>query len=427
MILAFSLLPTIGLVGLGLDYYRGISSKTRLDAAADSAALAAITTAQNYISANSQSQIDPGLTNNAIAAGTAQAKKVFPVNAAGTVLSVPVTPTVTLTRNLQTLTAKVTYSGSLPTAFGKMFGTNNLNIGGSSSSTLTMGKYIDFYLLLDVPGSMGLPTTSQGQAAMKANNHDLSQQHPEGCAFACHFPNNPPYQGYTVARQRGIQLRIDSVATAVKGLLDTAKNTQTLPNQYRVGIYPFINHAIQAAAITGASYSQAYSQITDNPSSPVIPTTFADSWLDQGQGTSAISSGGTHFENILGDLYNNYIANQQPIGNGSSPQSPKVFVFIVTDGADDNQVNSGNAPNPNFNGANPEIPNNWGIFNGTPYCAAAASVGVTISILNLPYVPIANPTNATFKAIADFLGVPIASLFEPRPWTGSDINDGPGA
>lgn len=391
IMLGLCLLPTIGLVGLGIDYWSGLSNKARLDAAADGAALAAINAAQAYYNANVQTQPDPAaLRNGAKAAGEAQGYKTFPVNAGAAVTRTSATPTVTVTPSGQTFTAKVTYTAKMPTAFGKMFGTTNLNVGGSSTSTLTMGKYIDFYLLLDVSGSMGLPTTSQGQATMTAYSKEDPQQHPEGCAFACHF--NGDSQSYAIARQHTVQLRIDSVAVAVKGLLDTAVNTQTLKDQYRVGIYPFINHAVEASMIAKSPFSQAYAQVTSNASSATIPTTFADTWLDQGNGSSAIGSGGTHFENILGDLYNKYMLNQQPIGDGSSPHSPKVFVFIVTDGAEDNRAYSGTAPNGSFVTANPQQPNNWGTYNGTPYCAAAASAGITISILYLPYVPIANPS-----------------------------------
>src|SRR5579872_6381080 len=81
MTFALMAVPLIAMVGLGVDYYKGLSDKARLDAAADAAALAAITTAESYVNNNSQSEADPTLTTNAIAAGVAQASKAFAANA----------------------------------------------------------------------------------------------------------------------------------------------------------------------------------------------------------------------------------------------------------------------------------------------------------------------------------------------------------
>ena len=158
IIFALSALPAIGMVGLGIDYYNGLSNKTRLDASADAAAIAAITTAQNYISTNASSQVDPTLTNNAIAAGVAQAQKVFPANAGRSLALASAVPHVTMSRTGQIITATVSYTGTVNTAFGKLFGVPTLSLAGRAGSSLTMGLYLDFYLALDMSGSMGLPT-----------------------------------------------------------------------------------------------------------------------------------------------------------------------------------------------------------------------------------------------------------------------------
>jgi hypothetical protein len=50
-----------------------------------------------------------------------------------------------------------------------------------------MGNYLDFYLLLDVSGSMGLATTTAGQTQLAAINPDNKNVYPGGCVFACHF------------------------------------------------------------------------------------------------------------------------------------------------------------------------------------------------------------------------------------------------
>ena len=155
MMFALMALPLVALMGLGIDYYKGLSDKSRLDAASDAASMAAISAAQQYISANSQTQTDPTLTNNAEAAGVAQARKAFMANAGTVELAAPTTPQISVTRSpgTQTLAATVTYAAQTPTSFGGIVGVNTLNIGGTSTASLTMGKYLDFYLLLDVSGS----------------------------------------------------------------------------------------------------------------------------------------------------------------------------------------------------------------------------------------------------------------------------------
>ncbi len=78
ILFGFSLIPLVGLVGLGVDYGMAMSTKTKLNAAADAAALAAVVTTKAYIAAN---PTDPNLNANAIAAGQRQAINSFNVNA----------------------------------------------------------------------------------------------------------------------------------------------------------------------------------------------------------------------------------------------------------------------------------------------------------------------------------------------------------
>ncbi len=73
-------MPLVGLLGLAVDYGMATNAKTRLNNAADAAALAAVVTAKAYIGAN------PGQTNvtqNGLAAGASQAVNAFNVNVGG--------------------------------------------------------------------------------------------------------------------------------------------------------------------------------------------------------------------------------------------------------------------------------------------------------------------------------------------------------
>ena len=359
ILFALCMIPMIGVIGLGIDYLSSLAHKARLDGAADAAAISGITAAQNYITAHQATQAEPGLTNDAKAAGNAQGKKTFALNAGSTLSVVPTTPNINVDRQGQTLTALVKYTTSSKASFGSMFGVKTISIGGAASSSLTMGSYLDFYLALDVSGSMGLPTNVADQTTLATANG--------GCQFACHF--NGQSQGLTIARKKNIKLRVDSVGTAVAHLVSTAKATQTLPQQYRVGAYPFIVDVMEAAPL---SY--------DLSGAAAVGNALGDTYLDQGMGfpgTQKMGSGGTHFENLLPDM--------QPFvkstGNGTSSASPKPFLFIVTDGADNSQTYDGK----NWHGgSNPMEPNNFG------YCDYAKQIGVTIAILYVPYLPINN-------------------------------------
>ena len=58
---------------------------------------------------------------------------------------------------------------------------------GSSPSNASLPLYLDFYLMLDVSGSMGLPSTNTEQTRLAAINPDNYRLYPNGCIFACHF------------------------------------------------------------------------------------------------------------------------------------------------------------------------------------------------------------------------------------------------
>jgi len=427
MILALSIIGLVGTAGLGVDYYNALAAKSRLDLASDAAALAAINAAQAYVAANSSTQSGTTLTNGAIAAGQAQGLKVFNSNAGSVATRTASTPTITVSNSGQTYNATVTYQGASKNSFGPIFGVQQTNLKGSSSSSLTMGKYLNFYLLLDVSGSMGLPATTAGQTQLMAISPDMNNVYPGGCQFACHFatpqcttnasPNNPVQcQGYSLAQANGIVLRAAAVGTAVQDLLTTAQKTMTITNQYQVGLYPFINQMGTLFAIssnltnaqTCAGFLGAFLDTGQSP--PPAPTSPAGwpgpctlPWSPSP--TPPYDNGGTQFENVLPEM-NAIIppaGGVLPVGNGSAASTPQPFVFLVTDGMEDIQYY-----NANYNPSNP-----WGgpsscpdgqsdtatqcvlAMNPSP-CTTLKNRGITISVLYIPYQPIADP-NSSFS------------------------------
>ena len=468
------IVPMFLLMGVGIDYYKELAYKSRLDSAADAAAIAAINTAQAYLTVNGTSA---ATIAQAKANGEAQAALVFYANAGteeSTAAAVPV-PYVNI--NGQLITATVTYSTTVNSHFGGLTHTisnQTMTVNGNAASSLTMSTYLDFYLLLDVSGSMSFPTDQPDQVTLQnyAKTHygDQLKNYPNGCTFACHGQSSDPAGvagampsfcnipgnagagfcgavGYEFARALGIALRADSVGAAVKNLFTTALATETnvthLANEFRVGIYPFIDDAIEAAtlssnlATTSPGYAVAGQMGTYlDQGQNIIPSAKGFNHMDvvtgvsSGHGGNNMGSGGTHFENLWfdlggttkianGNLFAGYdITGNSPPGSafpsfsptyltaspalgaisgatilkgsstGASASTPQGFIFLVTDGMDNSQsysVAGGWVPPYSV----PQLPDTTSTHS---LCAQAKSAGYTMAVLYIPYVQIINPT-----------------------------------
>jgi Flp pilus assembly protein TadG len=111
---ALSLLAMIGLVGLGIDVSRTLAFKFTWDAAADAAALAAVTQAEATIQQG-------GTTAQAQSSGQKAGNQLLFTDVISTVWSLWTRSTINVTvapPSGSTLTADVTYSTYVPTVFG---------------------------------------------------------------------------------------------------------------------------------------------------------------------------------------------------------------------------------------------------------------------------------------------------------------------
>jgi hypothetical protein len=134
----------------------------------------------------------------------------------------------------------------------------------------------------------------------------------------------------------------------------------------RVGLYPFIS---QMGTLYALSNNLTAAQTAAGP---------LGSLLDTGQSTTAYGSGGTHFENAIPSL-NTLITT---VGTGSAASSPQPFVFLVTDGADNNQYYTTSSNS--WTGSQPQ--------NMDPtLCTPLKNRGITVAVLYIPYPPITNP------------------------------------
>ncbi len=193
VIFAIACIPILTAVGCAVDYSLAVRMRSKMQAAADAASVGSI------------SQSSPGYAaaelmtgNGSVAAGVTDAQNIFMGNLCGPqpggcsnvtgYSNLTVTPTVT--KSGTTLTSVVTFTAQVPTTFLNVIGFQTLPISSTSSSSAAMSTYLDFYLMLDVSGSMGLPSTSGPNSEMtrlSAINPDNKVQYPTGCTLACHF------------------------------------------------------------------------------------------------------------------------------------------------------------------------------------------------------------------------------------------------
>jgi Flp pilus assembly protein TadG len=465
IIFTTAILPILAAVGCATDYSLATKMKAQLQSAADAAAVASI------------SQKSPGFVaaaqmtgNGSVTAGVTDANDIFNGNMSAISGFSNLVLTSTVTKTGVNLTSNVQFSATVPVVFMKVLGFQTLTVSGYSKASASLPPYLDFYLTLDVAGSMGLPSTPSEAVRMQSINPDNFVQYPTGCTLACHFaplksacidppvtaptapPANPPTttdaysqqyntnnacMGYAYSRVSQtalkslitkpsttqypkqvpglpvqmlsglpaslntdpnfglaaatscatpgtdgcIQLRLDAVGYAVTQLFITANASENVTNQFRIGLYPFIQYLYSYFPLTSSINGSTTNSSTINYAAANLATL-----LDTNM-NSNLGSGGTHIDTALNSL-NTMIAS---VGDGSSSNSTLPFVFLVTDGAEDPQTKG--VPNGNWAGSNRATvidstsPNN--------VCGQLKNRGIIISVLYIPYQKI-SPVNASF-------------------------------
>jgi Flp pilus assembly protein TadG len=465
VIFAIAAVPIITAVGCATDYSMAARMKSKMQSAADSASLASISVhSAGWTAATAMT------TNGSVAAGVTEANAIFNGNATTFSGYQGLAVTSTVTKTGATLTSIVNFAADVPVTFMKIAGWDTMHIAGSSTSSYTMPLYLDFYLMLDVSGSMGLPSTAAEAVRMQNINPDNYVQYPTGCTLACHFqpqnsactnggtqryPTNNYCMGYLYSRvsqaalstlvtsastgtrpksnvpglpnamltnlnnavdgspnsfltgnanslpysltgvsncptdgtDSCIQLRLDAVGVAVNGLLSSANDPKYLimPNQFRVGLFPYINSLYSSYfPLTTSTNGNANTAGTINNAAANLA-----SLLDNNMNAS-LGSGGTNQDAALTAM-NSLITS---VGSGGASNNTLPYVFIVTDGAVTPQTKG--VPNGSWSGSNHDTT----IPIPDTHCATMKSRGIIISILYIPFQPI-SPVNASFAGDED--------------------------
>lgn len=170
MILGFAMIPMVFGTGFGIDYSKAMKLRTRMNAAADAAALAAVNVT---------------MMRQSDAQAIAAARAMFNAQVRGlpgmiydetdaTQLTIALTSSGGVNSGR---TVTVTYTARSTNSFGGILGVPTLPVNGSAQANATRAPHINFYLLMDTSPSMLLPADSAGLNNIRAKT---------GCAFACH-------------------------------------------------------------------------------------------------------------------------------------------------------------------------------------------------------------------------------------------------
>lgn len=190
IIFAIASIPMLAAVGCAVDYSLAVRMKSKMQSAADAASVGAISqSSPGYATAEAMTG------DGSVTTGVTDANNIFMSNLCGPTpngctdvngySNLVVTPTVTKTGSK--LLSVVSFTAQVPVTFLQVIGWHTLTISGTSTSSAAMSTYLDFYLTLDVSGSMGLPSTTAEAQRMQAVNPDNFVQYPTGCTLACHF------------------------------------------------------------------------------------------------------------------------------------------------------------------------------------------------------------------------------------------------
>src|SRR5580693_7913905 len=365
LFVALSAIPIIFSVGAGIDYSTANMAKSKLDAVADAAALAAV---------------DHNAISGTAAAAQITATNVFNAEAVN-LKNVTMGPvSVTLIDANGGRTAVVSYTATKTNTFMGLMGIPSTTISGSASSAAGLSVNINFYLLLDNSPSMNIAATTAGIQKMVANTSAQG-----GCAFACHETNpsadnlgNPNGEdNYTLAHNLGVVTRMQNLATATQSLMSTASATEgSNTSQYQMAIYTFANNGLNTIQALTSNLTAAQTAAGNIN----VLQVYKNNWLTSSNNNDM----DTNFETAMSQI-NGIMPNP---GLGTPTSTPQEVLFIVSDGVDDE---ASTTCSQTLSGSNRcQQP-----FN-TAWCTTVKNRGIQIAVLYTEYLPLT--TNSWYNS-----------------------------
>lgn len=360
LIFGLSLIPVGLMMGAAIDYNRAISVRMHLNAAADAAALTAVT----QVNAN----LPPGQVKKTVA-------EFFDARALQVKDATNVQPNITVNSSNGQRLAIVSYTADVPTSLLRLAGWDTVTVGGTASATSVLPAFIDFHLLLDNTPSMGVGATPADVATMVSNTSDQ-------CAFACHDLSANGNDYYALAKKLGVTMRIDVVRQATQRLMDTAAATAVVGGQFRMALHTFGTSCGPAGLNTLTSLTSNLSNVKSSAANIDLMT--------------------VPYQNFYNDQCTDYDGNFAAVntlistpGDGSSASKPQKVLLFVSDGVAD-AAYPATCTQPTTGGRCQEPIT---LAN----CTAIKDRGIKIAVLYTTYLPL--PTNGWYKTwISPFEG-----------------------
>jgi Flp pilus assembly protein TadG len=383
VIFGLSIFPLSIFAAAALDYSFALRAKTNLQADLDASVLSAASFAASQVNANSTP------TSTAI---NARIQREMTARVAGYKPPAPVTTTATFGYAANTITIAATASASVNPFFRNMLGVSSYTINVNSTAAQNTVNYANISLVVDVSPSMAVAASPGDIATLQT----LTQaQTGTACAFACHDSDSAGPSNYSIARAGGVQLRIDVVKSAAQQLLNFMSTSQQATGQYSAALYSIAATLKTIVAPTTAlgSVTSAVGSLDFDAMSSVAGTLPYPASLNISMGDSLTHYSDSDFATSLGALNGVVAAN----GAGLLPSSRAQYVFIITDGLDDEAVPYNASISATYN--YPTIPNfsagnNAGKITkplDPATCSALKSRGVQVGVLYVTYW--ANPTD----------------------------------
>jgi len=195
---------------------------------------------------------------------------------------------------------KLIYSTSASTFLSAIMGRDDVTISDEAEAQKTLFKFARINFMIDVSGSMGI-------GADDANQSRLANE--TGCAIACHGNQNHP-NTLLPAREQNIRLRIDTVKDAITQMV-TLLEESGAKLEFEIGLYTFSNSVIEHLAPT-TNFTHVKNAIHDIELS------------------GEPSQGGTNIQYSLEQLSDIISAG----GDGKRARSRESFVVVLTDGVE---------------------------------------------------------------------------------------------
>ncbi|UGY12654.1 pilus assembly protein [Bradyrhizobium septentrionale] len=394
---ALATVPLIYLLGMAMDYTQALRKKNQLDAAADAAAIAAVR---------------PAMLLQTDSAAQAAAAAVFAstANSMSGLTQVP-SPTITITDSGLQRTVTVSYNTQSINNFRMVLGKAAWPINGSSTARAASAPNMNFYLVLDDSPSMAIGATQDDI------NHLISYTSSQpsaskSCGFACHEThpnldtgaNASTVDNLTIARNKGVTLRIDLVVNAVNQLLVSWSNCpqsgvsggvmqcmSALNNTtYKAGLYTFDYNfntlqSPTSPSVAGGAISKIQLMTVDHQNCVISGSCTTDY--------------GTDIENALTSV--NGIMPNPGLGSNQSGDTPQEVVFLVTDGVDDKIIALSSSCN--VNATLQAVGSNYRCQQplNPAICTTIKNRGIRIAILYTEYLQL--PTDSWYMGhIAQF-------------------------